>query len=145
MYYLLILLGLLLNCNDAVTTMPVAEISVITDKESYRVQEEIVVTIENGLDTPITSQDQRTYCSIIILEQQLAAGWQPVNNCTANAPGQEVTIHPDSVATVTLIPNQLSDGIITSGTYRATLLYTTGPSFRPAQTSTASSAEFLVR
>lgn len=108
-------------------------------------QEEIVVTITNGLDTPITSQDQRTYCSIIIVEQQHAAGWQPVTNCTANAPSQEVTINPDSVATVTLSPNQLSDGIITSGTYRATLLYTTGPSFRPAQTSTASSAQFLVR
>lgn len=145
MYYLFILLGLLLNCSDAVTTMPVAEISVKTNKESYRAQEEIVVTIGNGSDSPITSQDQHTYCSIIILEQQHESGWQPVNNCTANAPGQEVTIEPDAVDTVRLSPNQLSDGMITPGTYRATLLYTTGPSFRPAQTSTASSAQFFVR
>lgn len=124
---------------------PAAAVKVTPDKKVYAANEKIVVTISNGLENSITTADQQTFCSIIILEEKQEADWQPVKNCTLNSPSLEVTVQPNFVATAELTPNPQSAGSISTGTYRATLVYSIGEHFRPGQAHTVSSEPFAVQ
>lgn len=125
--------------------MPAAVVTVVANQNRYATHEKIVITISNGLKEPITTADQQTYCSVIILERQGEGDWQPVRNCTLNSPSLEVTVKPGSVAPFELAPNQISSGSIPPGTYRATLIYTIGEHFGPGQARIVSSEPFTVR
>ena len=46
------------------------EVSVETDKQTYGKGEEIIVTIMNNSDLQITTYDQQTSCTVVLLEEQ---------------------------------------------------------------------------
>ncbi len=123
------------------------EVMVERDKEAYQVNEKIRITIKNMLEEPVTSMDQQTYCTIILLEEQKETGWLPVKNCTLNAPAREVTINANSseFKIVEIVPDQQSAETLQVGTYRATLVYSKGEHFKPAENSTAYSETFDVQ
>lgn len=149
----LILMGLFLynGCQSGAVSQspgsgkPAAAVKVTTNKKVYAADEKIVVTISNGLENPITTADQHTFCSVIILERKQEADWQPLKNCTLNAPSREITVQAHLVSTAELAPNPQSAGGIPAGTYRATLVYSVGEHFRPGQAHTVFSEPFSVR
>jgi len=101
---------------------------VTTDKLSYELGETIVVRVSNGLDTMITTRDQRFECSIIALEHRRdgSAEWTEVRNCYSGAPPSEVTLAPGSSTTIRLQSSGGPFGALEPGLYRAALDYSRG-------------------
>lgn len=90
------------------------------DKASYAPGDRVVVTIANGMSSPIVVSDHHTSCSYVQLQKQQPGTWQPVGACPLETPVRLVTLAPRSVT-----PQQI--GIPTShdaaGTYRVMLMY----------------------
>lgn len=101
---------------------------VATDKLAYELGETIVVRVSNGLDTMITTRDQRFECSIIALEHRRdgSAEWTEVRNCYSGAPPSEVTLAPGSSTTIRLQSSGGPFGALEPGLYRAALDYSRG-------------------
>jgi len=108
-----------------------------TDKEEYQQNEEIAVTITNDLDMSITTFNQQSFCTIVRLEIQAGTDWSEVAECSTGAPSVEVTLEPGTETVVTL-------PALSPGTYRASLLFSLGPTFNFGESFVASSAPFGV-
>lgn len=123
-------------------------VMVRTDKLSYELGETIVVRVSNGLDTMITTRDQRFECSIIALEHRRAdsAEWTEVRNCYSGAPPSEVTLAPGSSTTIRLQSGGGPFGALEPGLYRAALDYSRGDqlSLSPGDLQVARSEEFQI-
>lgn len=124
------------------------EVRVTTDKLSYQLGETIVVQVSNGLDTVITTRDQRFECSIIALEHRRdsSAEWTEVRNCYSGAPPSEVTLAPGSTTTIRLQSGGGTFGALEPGLYRAALDYSRGGrlSVSPGDLQVARSEEFQI-
>ena len=124
---------------DALKNHPVISgVLVETDKQEYRADEKIVVTITNNLDSSVTTFDQQAFCTIIKLEQQKETEWKEVRNCFSGAPSVLVTLKP-ATKTIVELPG-LSPGI-----YRALIIFSLGEAFNFGKSSIAISAPFSVR
>lgn len=152
MYTLLFLVSSFLYSSCQVYTRPsdamsglVAHVRIQSHQKSYKSSEKLVFTVTNSLDKPISTLNQRTYCSTIVLEKQTETDWQPVSNCTSNSPGIEVTLKADSGTTVELAPGPHALGKMAAGNYRAKLVYTVGDHFMPADTQQVFSEIFAVQ
>lgn len=123
-------------------------VMVTTDKLSYELGETIVVQVSNGLDTVITTRDQRFECSIIALEHRRdgSAEWTEVRNCYSGAPPSEVTLAPGSSTTIRLQSGGGPFGALKPGLYRAALEYSRGDrlSLSPGDLRVARSEEFQI-
>lgn len=100
----------------------ILQVLIETDKQAYRTNEEMVVTVINGLDSSITTFDQQAFCSIIKLEQQTESEWEEVRNCLAGVPSSFVTLEPHS-ETVVRLPG------LSAGAYRVSIAFSPGEVF----------------
>jgi hypothetical protein len=114
--------------------------------------DDISVTVRNGASATIYAEARFTDCSIIVIEQAVAGGWQPVNLCADGAPHPTVAqLAPGAQTALDLAPSAASSGALASssgqwpaGTYRAALTYTTSPSAAFSAGATVYSATFVV-
>lgn len=147
-FYLFFLMNFFTACsfplNGSDTAKSQGDIKIESGKATYDESENIVITIWNNMDRPLTTMDQHTSCSIILIEQRKDSGWQEINNCTLNAPAKEISIPAKSHEKVELIPTQPFAANLPIGTYRATLIYTLGDRFKPRQSQRAFSEIFTV-
>ena len=116
----------------------ISEVSVETDKQDYQQDEEIVVTVTNNLDRPITTFDQQAFCSIVKLELHDGTEWKEVTNCFSGVPTIEVTLEP---RTQTIVKLQA----LSPGMYRASLIFSLGETFNFGESFVVSSSPFSVR
>ena len=107
------------------------------NKQEYIQGEEIVVTITNNLDTSITTFDQQAFCSIITLERQSEGEWKKVKNCFSGVPSSFVTLEPHTETILKL-------GDLSSGVYRASIIFSIGDIFDFGTSFVASSSPFTV-
>lgn len=117
----------------------ISKVLVETNKQEYKQDEKLVVTIRNNLDTSITTFDQQAFCSIIRLEQERGTEWKEVRNCFSAVPRQLVILKPHTETIVKLKVLDLSPGI-----YRATIIFSMGESFNFGKSFVASSSPFRV-
>jgi hypothetical protein len=116
----------------------VSRVLVETDRQEYQEREEVEVTVTNKMDTPITTYDQRAFCSIIGLEQSAAGEWKEIRNCFSGAPPQTVTLQPHSKSIVKL-PG------LAMGIYRGFVPFSSGATFNVDKSYVAYSTAFAVR
>ena len=113
------------------------------DKREYGQNDTIAVTVTNDLDLGITTFDQQTFCSILKLERQIDGEWKDVEKgCFSTVPSTDMTIEPHTELIVKL--RSPSTGLLPSGTYRASLVFTVGESFNFGKSFVAASPPFRV-
>jgi hypothetical protein len=120
------------NCNS-IKTMVLIE----TNKEEYRQDEEIVVTVTNNSDANITTFDQQAFCTIIRLERQVGKEWREMRNCFSGVPSRFVTLNAHT-ETIALLPP------LSSGVFKASLIFTLGKNFNFGKSTVISSTPFKV-
>lgn len=123
----------------------VARVHVETNKQAYQQDEKIIVTITNNLDTSITTFDQQAFCTIIGLEQQSALEWKRISNCLFGVPSRFVTLKPHTETNEKLSPSPPSIPGISTGTYRASILFSVGETFNFGRSFVSSSLPFRVQ
>lgn len=114
--------------------------------------DDISVIVRNDASATIYAEARFTDCSIIVIEQDVANGWQPVNLCADGAPHPTVAqLAPGAQTALDLAPSAASSGALASssgqwpaGTYRAALTYTTSPTAAFSAGATVYSATFVV-
>lgn len=97
-------------------------VTIVTDKREYAVGEVIVVTVNNNLNTTITTVDQKAFCTVILMESLEGSDWQEVRNCSSTMPVAEITIDPGGTRV-----EQLQ--AFAAGTYRVGLIYSIGDAY----------------
>jgi hypothetical protein len=124
-------------------------VSITTDKLRYQLGETIVVQVKNGLDTTITTRDQRFQCTIIALEHRRGSAdeWTEVRNCYSGAPVSEVTLEPGTSTTIRLESGGAMPDPLEPGMYRAALDYALGDrlSLAPGHLLIARSEQFQIK
>jgi hypothetical protein len=110
---------------------------VMTDKQEYQQDEEIVVTITNNLDTRITTFDQQAFCTIVRLDERVGEEWKEVRNCLSGAPPRFLTIDAQAETYVKL-PG------LSQGVYRASVVFSQGDTFNFGDSYISSSTPFKV-
>jgi uncharacterized cupredoxin-like copper-binding protein len=101
-------------------TITVNQVTLTTDRSTYKPGDSVRVTIGNGRGVSIYAIVSKGNCSILIIHAKTAAGWQPFNAtpCSAQGDPQTVEVKPGSATTVTITAPA-------SGIYRCALQYTT--------------------
>lgn len=134
------------NSNSAPPASADEGVLVSTDKLLYLVGETIVVQVSNTLDTPVTTRDQRSECTIIGLERRSESGadWTEIRSCLSGAPVSEVTLQPGTSTTIRLESGVSMSGPLEPGVYRAALDYSFGDrlSLAPGKLLVARSEQF---
>jgi hypothetical protein len=119
-----------------------------TDKDRYETGQVIRIQVSNRLDGPVTTRDQRSFCTIIDLEREVEGDdeWEEIRNCISGAPVREVILEPGSSHTVKLAVGPVPPEPLVSGRYRATLVYSHGKRFLLAEEAShvARSATFHI-
>lgn len=115
------------------------KVTVSVASNRYSEGDTVRVVVQNHLDQEVTTTDQRSYCSIVSLEQEQGTEWTRTVMCTLNSPAREVTIEPDETTIVKLAPTpQQPSETLPPGRYRATFEYTPGEHFLPQSPETRS-------
>lgn len=108
----------------------------------------IIVTIHNGLSTPITAADHQSNCTVLTLQVQSNGTWETVARCELMTPTRQVSFAAASATPIQLGSAGKSNNPagLPPGTYRALLTYSPGPYTTGASTSsaTASSETFTI-
>lgn len=110
---------------------------VITDKQEYQRDEDIVVTITNNLDTRITTFDQQAFCTFVRLDERVGEKWKEVRNCLSGAPPRFLTLDTQAETNVKL-PG------LSQGVYRASVVFSQGDTFNFGDSYISSSTPFKV-
>lgn len=106
-------------------------------KQRYGVEEPLLVTIHNGLQTDIALTDGGAGCVSIEVERQVQDSWQSVSQCAPAPAGRKSVVISAGSAFVQRIESahEMDNGAgWPAGTYRVMLTYT------PSQNSVAASA-----
>lgn len=117
-------------------------ISVTTDKQTYGENEDIVVTITNKTDSEITTFNQRTSCTIAVLERYNGIEWDEIRNCYSGVPSRNITLDSHSETVVRM--SAMLDSW-TPGDYRALVLLSHGSTFNFGNAVAVDSLQFGVR
>lgn len=72
---------------------------------SYRAGENVTVTVANGLDRTIYTEDFKTQCTIVILQRQTSGSWTDITGCKLGRPTLTVSLKPGESRTITLAPD----------------------------------------
>src|SRR5207244_1969271 len=129
------------------------EVSVRLDAGGYRVGAVIPVTVSNGMDRPVYTEDFKTACSIVILQRGDGGGWTDITGCALGRPTATVTIGPGLGRQVEIDPASvhLNRGAppgtraFGAGTYRVKFTYRVEPAVGGEDPLTAYSPEFAIR
>jgi hypothetical protein len=126
------------------------EVSAKLGSDGYPVGAVIHVTVSNGLDHPIYTEDSKTACSIVFLQRQDADSWHDIVGCRLGRPTSIVAIDSVLGRRIELDPTSfhLSDGTgrpaFDAGRYRVSFTYRVDPDIAAAEPMIAYSAEFLI-
>ncbi|HEV8558150.1 MAG TPA: hypothetical protein VGR06_17390 [Actinophytocola sp.] len=128
------------------------EVSVKLDAGEYRVGGKIRVTVSNGMDRPVYTEDFKTVCSIAILQRKDGGGWTDITGCALGRPTVTVTIGPGLGQRIEIDPASfhLTRGgpggpAFGAGTYRVKFTYRGEPTLGGEDPFTAYSPEFTIR
>jgi hypothetical protein len=104
-------------------------VTVTTALSSYRSSEVIVVRVVNRGDQSIYSEDQKTDCSIVVLERLTGERWGAVTSCGAERAPRVVELRPGATHTVRIDPTStnfqggVGSPTVRAGTYRILFTY----------------------
>jgi hypothetical protein len=93
----------------------------MVEAEVYRSGTAVVLTVVNGGPRTVFTEDQKTDCSIVMLERWDGRGWVALSNCGAERAPRVVPIEPAERSRVVIdtgSPNFAEDPA-GSGSYRA--------------------------
>ena len=134
----LILLSMEYALAGSAVSNPITSVSVLTEHLEYQAGEPIQLKVSNLLNTPITTTDQKAFCSIVGLEQEIHEHWRKVSNCFAGPPPRAVTLAQHS-RTIVEWPG------LEIGRYRAVLEFAVGERFSFHDLQVTFSPVFVVR
>lgn len=151
--YIISLMGLILllpGCGSTPSTNPpTSGVVISTDHLTYTPSDAISVTAHNTLPTPIYAMDTLSSCSILSLQYQVNAAWQPshVAQCPQKRPARRVKIDAGATYTATITAGypglkQLSFPV---GSYQLMLIYTTSPSVIPSAENGATATSAIIQ
>jgi hypothetical protein len=125
----------------------VGKVQVRLGKAAYRSGEVIQVTVANGLDKPVYTEDFKTMCTIVTLQRSQGGSWSDITGCALGRPTATVTLGPGLGQAVTIDPNSfhLRESPIGPGTYRVKFGYRLEQDPMGQEPLTAYSPEFSVR
>ena len=131
----LLLLSLFSACASATSTYPITgaaattgPVTVTTNLSTYTSGEPIGATITNSSKSDYYTQNGKSGCTIVQLEQFNAKKglWSPVDTCNGSQATQTLVIGASTSAPYTLAPSSSSDpNAWQPGTYRVSVTYTT--------------------
>jgi hypothetical protein len=151
--YFISLMGLILllaGCGSMPSTNPpTSGVVISTDHTTYTPSDAISVTVHNTLPTSIYAMDTLSSCSILSLQYQVNATWQPshVAQCPQKRPARRVKIDAGATYTATITAGypglkQLSFPV---GSYQLMLIYTTSPSVIPTAENGATATSAIIQ
>jgi hypothetical protein len=94
------------------------------------------ITIANRTDGSVAGLDQRSQCSVLVLEVEIEGAWGPTPSCPSGPPPTDIPIATGASLTVDLT--------LEPGTYRVRFPYSPGERFDPAAATEAVSDPFTV-
>jgi hypothetical protein len=115
-----------------VTTLPpgvtIGQVRVVVEGDQHGPCETLYVWAGNGLSQSIYATDHHSDCTIVTLQRQVGADWQPVAACLLATPTRSVEIAPMQADFAQLAPNTpgMQERAWPSGTYRLAFGYHTG-------------------
>ena len=119
-------------------------------KIHYAVNEAMVVTILNGLTTPITASDHHSDCSLVDVQILTNNTWQTVGKCLQGRPTRLIPLAPGAASMQSISPgasNLAVNAAWPTGTYRIAFTYYIGSAESvptATQTQTIYSVAFTV-
>jgi len=121
-------------------------------KAEFRVGEVVVVTVANGLDRTIYSDDFKTDCSIVTLERRAGSEWAPITGCALGRPTMTVAVGSGRGRTITIDSRSMhlqkaaagAPLAFGAGIYRITFRYRFSPQMGAGE-QTVYSVTFQVR
>lgn len=126
------------------------EVSVTPDAGHYPVGAVVQVTVSNGLDRPIFTEDFKTACSIVVLQRRDGGSWTDIVGCRLGRPTATVEIGPglDQLAVLDPAGFHLTSGTsgpaFGSGSYRVAFTYRVEAGAGDENPVVAYSAEFSI-
>ncbi|MFI5273488.1 MAG: hypothetical protein ACHQ4H_10700 [Ktedonobacterales bacterium] len=120
------------------------QVTIVADNSHYTTSGTAILTISNGLIQTIWSADHQTNCTVLTLERQSGASWQPVGPCLSMRVTRMLPFVSNSQTQVKFAGIQ---GVTTSwpaGTYRARFTYSKSDSIATSGIVTIYSASFTV-
>lgn len=112
-----------------VTTLPPGvtngQVQVVVESGDYTSQSTIFAWAGNGLSQCIYATDHHSVCSIVVLERQVDAVWQPQAMCPLATPTRTIALPPMQAAFIRLTPTATNgqQGAWQTGTYRVAFSY----------------------
>jgi hypothetical protein len=125
------------------------EVAVTPAKAAFPVGDPVATTVGNGLDRAIYTEDQKTACSIVLLERWTDGSWEPVLGCGYEKATAVVRIGPGEVVEVEIDPlsthfEGTASPAFHEGTYRFLFAWRTDPGPEGHASSSVTSREFRV-
>jgi hypothetical protein len=112
----------------------------------------IRASVGNGLDHSVFTEDQKSNCTVVVLELKGPVGWEPITGCGIERAPSVIRIGPGEVMDVEIDPNsghfQTTDSFepaFGEGTYRLRFSYRMAPGPEAETPQSAFSPEFTIR
>jgi hypothetical protein len=102
------------------------QVTLLLGKQRYGIQEPLLVTIRNGLQTDITLRDDGAGCTLLHVERLVQGTWQAVSQCAPLPAGRHAVVIRPGGALLQRIDSahEMDSGADWPvGTYRAILTY----------------------
>jgi len=124
-------------------------VTVTPAKAAFSVGDPVAATVGNGLDGAIYTEDQKTACSIVLLERWAVGAWEPLVGCGYEKAPAIVRIGPGEVVEVEIDPRSthFENGrapAFGEGTYRFRFAWRTEPEPEGHTSESVTSGEFRV-
>jgi hypothetical protein len=138
------------NGGEPVDTVP-GVVTVTLVSPTFLEGEVIRGTVANGLDKTIYTQDSKSNCSIVLLEQWNGTSWVPVHGCKLGRAPAVVPIHTGRGLQISLDPNSThltsepGVSVVQPGRYRLIFSFGLMAAGQFEETMTVHSDPFSVR
>lgn len=106
---------------------------------------ELTLTVANGLDGAIYTEDLKTGCTVVMLESWDGAAWQPVSDCGVERLPRTVMIAPGHGLAVVIRPFDPGGSPVRPGSYRARFSYRLAPGPAGEEPAAVASEPFELR
>ncbi len=130
-------------------TVTPGQVKLVVAKPHYASNEEITVTIINGLSNSIYASAYYTNCTPIALEWKTTSGWVPQGRCHSAQSTHVIELKPGSTTLLQLTPTSGSlkpttNTVWQPGTYRASFYYSMAPDPDNTQGTNIQTADFTI-
>jgi hypothetical protein len=137
--------------SDAPVPVTTGKVTVTLGTQAYSTGAIITVTIANGLDRAVYSEDFKTACTIVTVQRLNGGVWTDITGCKLGRPTMTVAIDPGQGKTLQLDPNSfhLTGGrggpAFPPGTYRVQFTYRYDRAMLGEESLAAYSAQFTIK